>query len=94
MSAGDGGDQSDPVSRLRYIARSTKSLLGWFDQSISSRKSQIRETLAAADGDEDALKKDIFTRITLASLKDGRYHLEDSEIVCNSVLNLYTRTDI
>lgn len=57
----------------------------WFNSAISNKKEEISQVLADTDGNmaADILKKDLFTRLTLASQMDSKSHLEDSEIVCS-----------
>jgi hypothetical protein len=73
--------------RMRYIQKSTKALRSWFNEAVLTRKAEISEILENENGDVnvDTLKRDVFTRITLASQLDGKYHLEDSEIVCGFI---------
>jgi hypothetical protein len=69
--------------RTRYVQRSTTALRSWFNEAILKRKAEISEILEDTSGDMnvDTLKRDVFTRIALASQMDGKFRLEDSEIV-------------
>jgi hypothetical protein len=73
---------------MRYVRRSTKALRSWFIEAISKKKAEISEILEDTNGDMsvDTLKRDVFTRITLASQMDEKFHLEDSEIVWTFIL--------
>ena len=75
-------DLTIPV-RFRHVTKSTASLRLWFSQNITKKKAEVAEMLEDADGDvsDEALKRDIFTRLTLASQVDSELHLDDSEIV-------------
>ena len=68
---------------MRYITRCTASLRSWFDQAVLNRKAEIAQAREETGGEIDmkTLRKDVFTRLTLASQMDSRNHLEDNEIV-------------
>ena len=69
--------------RTRYVQKNTAALRSWFNEAILKKKAEISEILEDTNGDMnvDTLKRDVFTRITLASQMDGKFHLENSEIV-------------
>lgn len=74
---------------MRYITENTNAMRSWFAQAIRNKKAEIAKVLAETNGDTETefLKQDVFTRLTLASQLDSRFHLEDSEIVRTSFCN-------
>lgn len=75
-----------PTEKMRYIAKCTNTLRSWFEQAIRNKRAELAEILEETQGDvdENYLKKDVFTRLVLASQADGTNRLEDSEIIGNT----------
>ncbi|KIM23390.1 hypothetical protein M408DRAFT_321086 [Serendipita vermifera MAFF 305830] len=75
-----------PFKRLQYVASATNAMRNWFNNAVTAKKAEIAKTLAETDGDLDSesLKRDIFSRLTLASQLDSKSHLKDSEIIGNT----------
>jgi hypothetical protein len=78
-------NRAEPVYllRIRRIKAGMKAMRTWFNTSILNKKREIAQVLKDTDGDMDSdqLKKDVFSRLTLASQQGGKFRLEDSEIV-------------
>jgi hypothetical protein len=73
--------------RLRHIKAGVDAMRTWFNTGVLNKKREIAQVLKDTDGDMDSdqLKKDVFSRLTLASQHGGKFHLEDSEIVSPNV---------
>jgi hypothetical protein len=69
--------------RLRRIKTGVDAMRTWFNTSLLNKKREFAQILKDTDGDmeSDQLKKDVFSRLTLASQQGGKFHLEDGEIV-------------
>lgn len=70
-------------SRLRYIKEGINAMRAWFRNSVAAKKREIAQILEETDGDmeSESLKRDVFSRLALASQGGGKVYLEDSEIV-------------
>lgn len=66
------------------------SLRNFIHTEVTIRKSLIREAIAHDDhGDDyDSIKKDVFSRLVLASETDGKYGMSNTELVRDPVLIL------
>lgn len=75
-----------PFKKFQYIRRGIEAMRSWFKTSIANKKAEIANVLAETDGDQDdaLLKRDVFSRIVLASQTDSALHLNDSEITGNT----------
>jgi hypothetical protein len=73
--------------RLRRIKAGVDAMRTWFNTSVLNKKREFAQILKDTDGDmeSDQLKKDVFSRLTLASQQGGKFHLEDSEIVSPNI---------
>lgn len=72
-----------PIKKLQYIDRVTNAMRTWFRESSALKKQEV--AVAIKEGEEDLetelVKRDIFTRLALASQMQGKYHLNDDELI-------------
>lgn len=66
----------------------------WFQASVRNKKRELTEILREMDGDIETIQKDVFTRLTLADVQDGKDRFTDSDIVSVWILLGQTNTMI
>jgi hypothetical protein len=73
--------------RLQSIKVGVDAMRTWFNTSLLNKKREFTQILKDTNGDMDSdqLKKDVFSRLTLASQQGGKFHLEDNEIVSPNI---------
>ena len=80
--------------RLQYIDRVTKAMRTWFKESVASKKQEVAAVIKdGEDVESERIKRDIFTRLALASQTEGKYHLNDDELV-SSTRKALASTDV
>lgn len=73
-----------PIASLRRIHAEYKSLLNFMLQEVAQRRATIEEALKHGESDDSYVKQDVFSRLVLANLTDGKNNLSDSELVGRS----------
>lgn len=72
-----------PFYSLRGVWEEYVSLRSFINAEIAQRKFLIRDAIEhdIHGGDYDSVKKDVFSRLVLASETDGKYGMSDIELV-------------
>jgi hypothetical protein len=67
---------------LKRVGDGLDALKEWFQESIIQRKQKISDSLQENAGDvEQSVQRDVFSRLILSNLSEGKYSLKDNEIV-------------
>lgn len=70
-----------PIASLQQIRGEYHSFLRFLHQEVVQRKATIEEALKNGDAGNDYVQQDVFSRLVLANLTDGKNKLSDSELV-------------
>lgn len=57
------------------------AMRAWFNTAVHDKKREIEEILRETNGDTEAIQRDVFTRLVLASRQHSKDHFTDSNIV-------------